>query len=361
MKAELQNSRPAETGRIFRVGAESEGQRLDDFLAERVGTLSRMHIASLLARGDCEVNGEESRAGRRLHTGERVEVAPHEEVLNSMTPEDAPLEVVHEDEHIIVVVKPSGQLVHPTRGVKRGTLANALAYHLNPFRNAEFESRVEEGELRDEEGELMKDEMRRGSHPSSNPQLEFRVPQLIRPGLVHRLDRDTSGLVVVAKTRAALARLSQHFQRRLVEKRYAAVVAGVVTRDELVINAPIGRDDDARPHWRVTESGKHAETRLRVVERGARRTLVELEPVTGRTNQLRIHCAHAGHAIVGDVPYAGEPHARLCLHASRLAFRHPATNEWSEFRSEAPSEVLSALGREFRGAGGEFRGAPGGS
>jgi 23S rRNA pseudouridine1911/1915/1917 synthase len=314
--------------RKFHVGEESDGQRLDDFLAERVETLSRMHIAALLARGECAVNGDESRAGRRLRAGDSVEVAPPEDVANSMTPEDAPLEVVHEDEHIVVVVKPAGQLVHPTRGVKRGTLANALAYHLNRFRK--------------DEGGRMKDEViavEPSFHPSS-----FRLHPFIRPGLVHRLDRDTSGLMVVAKTRAAHARLSQHFQRRLVEKRYTAVVAGVVERDELTVNAPVGRDEDARPRWRVTEHGRHAETRLRVVERRARRTLVELEPVTGRTNQLRIHCAHAGHPVVGDALYSREPHARLCLHASRLAFRHPATNEWAEFRAQAPAELLAALG-----------------
>jgi 23S rRNA pseudouridine1911/1915/1917 synthase len=324
----------------FQVGAESSGQRLDEFLAERVETLSRMHIAALLARGACSVNGEESRAGRRLRAGDDVEVGGACEVANSMTPERAPLEVVHEDEQIIVVVKPAGLLVHPTRGVKRGTLANALVYHLNRFRISEFGMRIDEDALTEDESEA-------SSHPSSNPKSEVRNPQLIRPGIVHRLDRDTSGLMVVAKTRDALSRLSQHFQRRLVEKRYAAVVAGLVESEEMTIDAPIGRDEDARPRWRVTESGKHAETRLRVLERSASRTLVELEPVTGRTNQLRIHCAHAGHAVVGDTLYSGEPHARLCLHASRLAFRHPSTNEWAEFRSDAPVEVLSAFSGEI--------------
>jgi 23S rRNA pseudouridine1911/1915/1917 synthase len=311
-----------ETKRRFQVGEESEWQRLDDFLAERVETLSRMHIAALLARGACAVNGAEARAGLRLHAGDAVEVEQFIEVSNSMTPERAPLEVVHEDEHIIVVVKPAGQLVHPTRGVKLGTLANALAYHLN-------RSWIDE------------------SVAVLNPQSEIHIPRFIRPGLVHRLDRDTSGLLVIAKTRAALGRLSQHFQRRLVEKRYAAVVAGRVEREEFTIDAPIGRDEDARPQWRVDESGKSAETRLRVVERRGARTLVELEPVTGRTNQLRIHCTHAGHAIVGDRFYSGEPHTRLCLHASRLAFRHPATNEWVEFRSQVPEDILSAFSGEI--------------
>ena len=303
------------TKREFRVGEESDGQRLDEFLAGRVATLSRMHIASLLARGACAVNGAEARAGLRLRAGDAVEFCDASEVANSMTPERAPLEIVHEDDQIIVVVKPSGQLVHPTRGVKRGTLANALTYHLNRFWIDEGDAVISQ--------------------------------QFFRPGLVHRLDRDTSGLLVVAKTQAALSRLSQHFQRRLVEKRYAAVVAGRVERDEFTIEAPIGRDEEARPRWRVLESGKDAETRLRVVERRGPRTLVELEPVTGRTNQLRIHCAHAGHAIGGDETYGGEPHTRLCLHASRLAFRHPSTNVWEEFRSPIPGEFLSAFSSEF--------------
>lgn len=275
-----------------------------------------MHIAGLLARGACRVNGEAAHAGQRVRAGELVEVESAGGVPNSMTPEFVPLEVVYEDEHLIVVVKPSGVLVHPTLGVKRGTLANALSYHLNR-------------ELFDE------------SRSDGSP-----IPSgaaFIRPGIVHRLDRDTSGLMVVAKTQGALSRLTQHFQRRLVEKRYVAVVGGLLEEDELNIDAPVGRIEGARPAWGVMESGKPAETRLRVVERAARRTLVGLEPLTGRTNQLRIHCAHVGHAIAGDVLYAGEPHARLCLHAARLAFRHPASNEWVEFASETPPELLSAL------------------
>lgn len=309
----------------FHVGAQAAGQRLDEFLAGRLGHLSRMHIAALLARGACAVGGVAAHAGRRLFAGEVVEVEAAGEVSNSMTPEAAPLEIVYEDEHLLVVVKPAGLLVHPTLGVKRGTLANALAYHLNRLRIEEAGSRV------DEVGAAF------------DPQSEVRNPRLIRPGLVHRLDRDTSGLLAVAKTQAALSRLSQHFQRRLVEKRYVAVVGGRVEADALRFDAPIGRDPDARPAWRVAEDGRPAETRLRVLERRGRRTLVELEPVTGRTNQLRIHCAHAGHAIVGDRLYAGAEHSRLCLHAARLGFRHPATNERVEFESAPPPELLSAL------------------
>ena len=318
----------------FRVEDVWAGRRLDEFLAERLTGLSRMHIAGLLARGACRVGGGAAHAGRRLTAGELVEVESGGPVPNSMTPEPTPLEVVHEDEHIVVVVKPSGVLVHPTLGVKRGTLANALAYHLNRVRIAEFG-------LRNEEGGEGDDESRSVINPSPNQQSESL--QWIRPGIVHRLDRDTSGLMVVAKTQDALSRLTQHFQRRLVEKRYVAVVAGLLEEDEMNIDVAVGRVEGARPPWRVMESGKPAETRLRVTVRAGRRTLVELEPLTGRTNQLRIHCAHVGHAIVGDVLYAGEPHARLCLHAARLAFRHPATNERVEFASPPPPELLSAL------------------
>lgn len=289
----------------FSVGEEAAGQRLDEFLAARLVHLSRMRIAGLVERGACAVNGAEARAGRRLDAGDVVEVdgaAVSFETPNSMTPEPLPLDVVFEDEHLVVVSKQAGLLVHPSLGVKTGTLLNALAYHLN------------------------------------------RDPRtFVRPGLVHRLDRDTSGLLVVAKTQTALGRLTQHFQRRLVEKRYLAVLGGRVEPDELTIVAPVGRVEAARPPWQVAEGGRHAETRLRVLERRGLRSLVELEPLTGRTNQLRIHCAHAGHAIVGDRLYGGEAHARLCLHAARLAFRHPATNERLEFSSTLPPEVASAL------------------
>jgi 23S rRNA pseudouridine1911/1915/1917 synthase len=335
----------------FVVGAREAGQRLDEFLAARLVRLSRMRIAGLVARGACAVNGAEAHAGRRLGAGDSVEFADAEDGPNAMTPEAMPLEIVYEDEHLIVVVKPAGLLVHPTRGVKSGTLANALTYHLNRLRIADCGLRIEEAQgIASPDSNEGSEESLHASNPQSairNPHSErsaFIIPHFIRPGIVHRLDRDTSGLMVVAKTQVALSRLTQHFQRRLVEKRYLAAVVGCIEQQEQTIVAPIGRDEEARPRWRVMEDGKHAETRLRVLRSTPRRTLVELEPVTGRTNQLRIHCAHVGHPIVGDRLYVSEEHARMCLHASRLAFRHPATNEWAEFSSEMPSEFSAALG-----------------
>ena len=287
----------------FPVGDGAAGERLDEFLAARLPRLSRMRIASLAAAGACAVNGERSRRGRKLCAGDSVEIEfDSDNAAGAMTPEAIPLDILHEDEDLLVVDKPAGMLVHPTRSVRSGTLANALAHHLN----------------RD-------------------------APTLVRPGLPHRLDRGTSGLMVVAKTQRALAILSRHFHRRLVGKLYLALVHGRVGEDGMTINAPIGREEDAWPKWRVTNAGRAAESRLRVVERRGGVSLVELEPVTGRTNQLRIHCAHAGHPVVGDDWYGSPVESRLCLHAARLAFNHPSGGGRLEFASALPEEIAARL------------------
>ena len=311
----------------FRIDRQGAGLRLDHFLAAQLGGLSRMRIANLIAEGACLVNKREARPGYHLAADDLVEITITGGPPTSMDPEPIPLEIVYEDSHLLVVVKPPEMLVHPTRSVKRGTLANALAYHLN---RSDFGFEI------------------------SN------LKSAVRPGMVHRLDRDTSGLMVVAKTQRALSILSRHFNRRLVRKRYVALVRGQVSDDAGEIRAPIGRDPDSQPHWRVMEGGKPAETRFRVVERRSDITVVELEPVTGRTNQLRIHCAYAGHPIMGDRLYGGgtvsvisdlefeisdnpDPALRLCLHASELAFHHPAGGEWVEFHSPLPADIIKVL------------------
>jgi 23S rRNA pseudouridine1911/1915/1917 synthase len=286
-----------------KVGGDEAGARLDRFLASRLPSLSRMRIASLVAAGACAVNGAAAHAGFRLRAGDAVEIGFDASASEgATTPEAIPLSIVHEDEDLLVVDKPAGMLVHPTRSVKTGTLANALTHHLNR------DSRT-----------------------------------FARPGLPHRLDRATSGLMVVAKNQRALTILSRHFHRRLVEKRYLALLHGRVARDELTISAPIGRTEEAWPKWRVTDDGREAVSRLRVLERRGELSLAELEPVTGRTNQLRIHCAHAGHPIVGDDWYGSHVAGRLCLHAARLAFNHPAGGARVEFSSPLPEEVASLL------------------
>jgi 23S rRNA pseudouridine1911/1915/1917 synthase len=316
-----------------------------------------MRIANLIEAGACLVNGDGSRAGYRVVLGDAVEISFEEGAPTAMSAEPIALEIIHEDEHLIVVVKPAGMLVHPTMGVKTGTLANALAYHLN-------KSRIEDGGWRIE-----------SLDESIDPRSSILNPlPVIRPGIVHRLDRATSGLMVIAKTPRALAVLSRHFRKRLVEKRYLALVHGTVQEEFGSINAPIGRDPDRRPRWGVMEGGKPAETRFRVLERLGGATFLELQPVTGRTNQLRIHCAHIEHPIVGDEMHgnfefrisdcglnaeaaisdrgAGDQQSvirnsqspiPLCLHAWKLSFHHPATGEWMEFSSALPDEITAVI------------------
>jgi 23S rRNA pseudouridine1911/1915/1917 synthase len=318
----------------FTIEQTDAGRRLDEFLASRFGSLSRMRIANEIEAGACHINGDLGRAGYRLAVGDSLDVSFDDGAPTAMTPEPIPLEVIYEDEQVIVVVKPAGMLVHPTLSVKSGTLANALAYHLNKVR-------IEGG---------------RWTIAPAFPLVDSEP--VVRPGMIHRLDRSTSGLIVLAKTPRALTVLSRHFRKRLVEKRYVALVDGGVEEQAGSISAPIGRDPDQRPRWRVMDGGRHAETKFRVLERMAQATLLELEPVTGRTNQLRIHCAYIGHPIIGDEMYGScadvqpgsrntETMMRLCLHASSLAFHHPVSGEWLEFTSPLPDD-FSVMVERYR-------------
>jgi 23S rRNA pseudouridine1911/1915/1917 synthase len=281
--------------------AGADKPRLDEFVASQLPKISLTRIRRLIAEGDVLVNGEKSLKGLRLNAGDKVSVKIFAAEKSSATPEPIPLEILYEDEHLIVVNKTVGLLVHPSSNEKSGTLLNGLAYHF----------------------------WRTGGGG-------------IRPGLVHRLDRNTSGVIVIAKTPRAHRTLSKHFRERWVKKFYLALVSGRMEKDSGEIDAPIGCDPKAWPHWRVMENGKPAQTRYRVKRRFAAHTLLELEPLTGRTHQLRIHCNLIGHPIVGDPIYATEVDPISAkrklkyhlLHASSLIFRHPANNR--EMRFEAP-------------------------
>jgi 23S rRNA pseudouridine1911/1915/1917 synthase len=319
----------------FLVSEDEAGSRLDEYLASQLGWLSRIRIGRLIAEGNCLVNGVAGRPGKKLAAGDSIEMTEPEGPPTAMTPEPIPLDIVHEDEHLMVIVKPAGMLVHPTIGVKLGTLANGLVYHLN----RDLYSRIPVVTNGD------------------NRHAAVCMRSVIRPGIVHRLDKATSGLMVIAKTPHALSVLSKHFRRKLVKKRYLALLHGRIGEASRVISAPIGRDPDRRPHWGILEGGKESETRLQVLDRREDRTLVELEPVTGRTNQLRIHCAFIGHPIVGDLLYETSPAAmgstetkvrlmdcdRLFLHASELAFRHPEKGGWLTFVSPLPHDLAAML------------------
>lgn len=256
-----------------------------------------MYLRQLLKNDECTINGKAEKGGYHLQADDFVEIEVDLNADTAMKPEDIPLEIVFEDAEIIVVDKPPGMLVHPTLGQKSGTLLNALSFYLN-------------------------------QKNQSNG---------IRPGLVHRLDRQTSGLMIIAKTNCAHRILCDHFQRKLVEKKYLAMVEGVVEKDSGIIDAPIGNFADER-RWGVKADGKMAETRFRVLQRFADKTLLELEPVTGRTNQLRIHCESVGHPIIGDQLYNGREFSRLCLHAAKLTFWHPNGNDKLDFTSALPKE-----------------------
>lgn len=283
----------------FHVGAELAGKRLDEALAALVPEVSRMRLRTLLDAGEVRVNGAPQAAGWRVSEGDAVEVHAEFGDLSAMTPEPIPLEILFEDPHLIVVVKPAGMVVHPAGRHRSGTLANALAHHFNVAGAAD---------------------------------------PPIRPGIVHRLDRATSGLMVVAKTQRALSRLTVQFQNKQVTKRYVARVHGLVSEDAGEWSAPIGSDPHSTPRWGIREHGRPAVSRYRVRRRLGEMTELELEPVTGRTNQLRLHCAHFGHPIAGDTLF-GQPEdgfERLHLHASVLEFRHPETGEPMRFEDPAP-------------------------
>ncbi|MDQ6786822.1 MAG: RluA family pseudouridine synthase [Acidobacteriota bacterium] len=297
----------------FKIGETIKRNRLDKFLFEQITSVSKMYLRNLIERDECSVNGEIKPAGYHLLADDVVEIKVNSAVQTAMTPEALPLEIVFEDEEIIVVDKPAEMLVHPTLGQKNGTLLNALSYYLNVENAAQNQL------------------------ANNSPKLKF-----IRPVLIHRLDRQTSGLMVIAKTARAARILSSHFQKKLVEKKYLTVVQGNVSEDSGTIDAPIGRFAEEKI-WNVKADGKTAKTSFRVVQRFSGKTLLELEPITGRTNQLRIHCAYFGHPIIGDVKYGGLEFSRLCLHAAKLNFYHPRENKRMEFASEIPSQLQSLL------------------
>jgi 23S rRNA pseudouridine1911/1915/1917 synthase len=297
----------------FEFTAGDDKPRLDEFIAARLPRISLTRIRRLIAEADARVNGEAASKGARLLPGDKVSVKIFAAEKSSATPEPIPLDILFEDEHLIAVNKQVGLLVHPSNREKSGTLMNALAYH---FWQTNGEA--------------------------------------IRPGLVHRLDRNTSGVIVIAKTPRAMRTLSKHFRERWVKKFYLALLSGRVENDAGEIDAPIGSDPSVWPHWRVMREGKDArpaQTRFTVKRRFAAHTLVEFEPLTGRTHQLRIHSDLIGHPIVGDTIYAPRPDPVVkehrvkhqMLHAARLIFKHPATGQTLELEAPMPPAMRELM------------------
>jgi 23S rRNA pseudouridine1911/1915/1917 synthase len=334
----------------FTVDDGEAGGRLDAFLAARVEGFSRTRLKQSIEDGDVLVAGRTALKGsHKLRAGDQVELEIPAPPACDFTPEDIPLDIIYEDDSLVVLNKPAGLVVHPAAGVSSGTLANALAFR---FRIADFGLRIE-----DEDAAPSSDSTHQES-TIANPQSEIRNPKSIRPGIVHRLDRDTSGLMVVAKTTSAHEHLSDQFRAREVFKSYVALVHGRVREESGRIEEPLARDPRTRTRMAVVRGGRPALSLYRVRRAYERFTLLDVQIKTGRTHQIRVHLAHLKHPVVGDKIYNGgrdttvadvrvraaiRAMGRQFLHAAELGFRHPLTGETLRFDAPLPSELSQML------------------
>jgi 23S rRNA pseudouridine1911/1915/1917 synthase len=302
----------------FSASETDAGARLDTYLAAQIAGWSRARLQRLIEAGDVLVNGKVVKASYRVSAKDEVEVELAPAPAGNFTPENIPLEIVFEDDHIIVIDKPAGLVVHPAAGIHSGTLANALAYHFQQLSKA-------------------------GS---------------IRPGIVHRLDKDTSGLLVVAKTESDHENLADQFRAREVFKSYVALVYGVVKQQSGRIEQPIARDPRNRTRMAIVPGGRGALSLYKVRRSYNAFTLLDVELKTGRTHQIRVHLSWLKHPVVGDELYGGgrdnnvqdvqlraqiRKLKRQFLHAEQLGFRHPHTGEQMRFVAPLPAELAHLL------------------
>ncbi len=295
----------------FVVGRNPNPARLDAWLAAQpelsASGLSRSRLRDLAVAGFITVNGAPARPAQRIRTDDAVTVAvPPVAAAADLVPQDIPLPVVYEDCHVVVVDKPAGLPVHPGPGHPDGTLVNALLYRCPDIRGIGGE---------------------------------------FRPGIVHRLDKDTSGLMVVAKTQLAHQNLTQQLKDRAMRKEYLGVAVGLVTPASGVIDAPIARDPRHRQRMAVDAGGRAARTHYETEAELPDHTLLRLRLETGRTHQIRVHLSYLGYPLLGDPVYgkASGLLGRQFLHAAHLGFRHPATGEWSEHESALPHDLAGVL------------------
>ena len=301
-----------ETPQKLTASSGDAGRRLDLFVSQHIPELSRTRIQELIREGNVRVEGRTARASHRVVAGESIEVAVLQRPAMVAAPEDLPLELLLVDDDFVIVNKPAGMVVHAGAGHARGTLVNALLHRL--------------GKLSGSGGAL-------------------------RPGIVHRLDRETSGAMIVARNDAAHENLAEQFRSRHVRKIYVLLVHGKMPRDSGSITLPISRDPHRRTRMTARgKSGRHARTDWRVVARLERCTLVEAVLHTGRTHQIRAHFAAIGHPVVGDTLYGAPRNLRAgarnlpllernFLHAARIGFSHPVSGAWVEVRAPLPSDL----------------------
>jgi 23S rRNA pseudouridine1911/1915/1917 synthase len=298
--------------RVFEVSEDEAGARLDRWLLARLSepTLTRSRLQKLIRSGAVQLNGQVARPGLRLRPHDLVTIELPDNVQEeTLEPEPFTLPILYEDEHIIAVDKPAGMVVYPAPGHPRGTVLNQVISHC--------------------------------------ALASFGAPA--RPGVVHRLDEGTSGVLVLAKTDLAYLKLVEQFKNRQIEKIYLAVVHGAIAEDEGRIEGPIGRDPAHRQRMRIVSGGKPAITEFRVLKRFDEVTVLEVRPLTGRTHQIRVHLSAIGHPVVGDDLYQASPgpcafaSQRLMLHAWQLTLAHPITGERLELVASIPAEFLELL------------------
>lgn len=288
------------------IETECAGVRVDVFLKEREPDLSRTQIKEFILGGKVNANGQKIKPHYRLKAGDLLNWQIPAAAQSSIQGEDIPLAIVFEDKDIIVLDKPSGLVVHPGAGNREHTLVNALLFHTR-----ELSSVSEE-----------------------------------RPGIVHRLDKETSGIMVIAKNNHSHLELAKQFKKHSIERRYIALAAGRIEFDEGVIDIPIKRHVMDRKKMSVsfTDEAKPAQTRYRVLKRYPEYSAVELLPQTGRTHQLRVHLNYLGHPILGDSVYGRKTSfSRLALHAKDLGFNHPTSGEFVKFSSPLPEAMKAAM------------------
>ena len=317
------NSGSRQDASLFTANEDDAGTRLDAFLSAKIEGWSRSRLQRLIENEDVLVNDKPVKPSYKLRSSDEVEVDLVEVPVARFEPEDIPLDIVYEDEFLAVINKPAGMVVHPGAGVQSGTLANAIAFHF------QFEHAA-----------------------SSDQQAELRV------GIVHRLDKDTSGLIVVAKSDEIHETLSEQFREREVYKSYIALVHGSPDQNSGKIEAPIGRNKHNRLRMKVAGHGRSALSLWKVRKRYDKFTLLDVEIKTGRTHQIRVHMAYINHPVVGDEIYnegrdntvadtntrnAIRSMNRFFLHAERLSFTHPKTGERMEYIQALPDELTAFL------------------
>ena len=301
---------------IFKLTAEENGIRLDTFIAQALPDISRSAAQKLMDNGLVTLNGKTVKKNHKTTAGEVFEIELPEPEETDLVPQDIPLDIVYEDDDVILINKPRGMVVHPAPGHPDGTLVNALMYHCGDSLSG--------------------------------------IGGVKRPGIVHRIDMDTSGLLIVAKNDAAHAHLSDQLSDRSLSRVYEAVVYGRLKEDSGTIDAPIGRHPTDRKRMAVTDkNSRNAVTHYEVIARYNGFTHVRCILETGRTHQIRVHMTHIGHPLLGDLVYGRKKAEKglsgQCLHAKRLKFIHPSSGEPMAFETELPdyfAEVLKKLGKE---------------